>query len=69
MYIRKMNFANYKMVKSYSIFYIQIGENRVKVMNFVYVMIIFFSLFLATMNVDGGKPFFINFVVTSYKMF
>jgi hypothetical protein len=41
----------------------------VEAINFVYVMIIFYFLFLVAMNVDCGKPFFIIFLVIFYKIF
>ncbi|CAJ2657426.1 unnamed protein product [Trifolium pratense] len=49
-----MKFVNYKVIKSYSIFHTQIRENMAEAIKFVYVMIIFFSLFLVAMNVDGA---------------
>jgi len=55
-----MNFIHYKIIKSYSLCYMKIGNNMATIFKIVYVMILFLSLFLVAMNVDG-KSFFILF--------
>jgi hypothetical protein len=54
-----LNLIHYKVMKSYSIFYIEI-KNMFKTLKFVYAVILFFSVFLVAMNV-GGNLFFIFF--------
>jgi len=45
-----MGFINYKVIKPYSISYLQRGKNMSQIVKFFYVKVIFLSLFLVAMN-------------------
>ncbi|RHN78713.1 putative Late nodulin [Medicago truncatula] len=54
MYVRqKISFINHKFIKTYSISYIERGENMTEIVKFVNLMIILLSVFIVAMNVDA----------------
>jgi len=48
-------FINYKVIKPYSIWYMQMTKNMIEACKSVYIMVIFLSVFLLSTNIDG-KP-------------
>jgi hypothetical protein len=51
--MKSINFINYVVIK---LFVIQKGVNMAEIVKYIYVIIIFLSLFLVATNIEG-KPF------------
>lgn len=65
LYQKIIRFIHYKVIKLYSICYMQRDKNMTKTFDFVYATIIFSFLFFAEKNVVG-KLFFILFKLLFY---